>query len=103
MCPNLTNAELRDRPGHPDSKHGYSPNVEMKENGTDDDLEAELYWLQFADFYTRPHIVHFDDCGHLERLMEDTDFGMVHDNMVGEVEKRAGKVVENWKGVIETI
>ena len=93
----------RTRPGHPATGHGYSPNVEVGKDGSEDDLEAEMHWLQFADFYTRPHIVHFDDCGHLERLMEDTDFGTVHDNMVGEVEKRAEKVVENWRGVIETI
>ena len=51
----------QDRPGHPASGHGYSPNVEVGKDGTEDDLEAEMHWLQFADFYTRPHIVHFDD------------------------------------------
>ena len=75
----------------------------MGENMTDGEWEAEKHWLQFADFYTRPHIIHFDDCNHLEQLISDTDFDKVHDSMVEEVERRAGKVLSSWKQIIETI
>ena len=38
-----------------------SPNLDLV-----DDSEAEMYWLQFSDFYEWPHIQLFDSLDHLK-------------------------------------
>ena len=96
--------EVGERPGHPSSKHPYSPNVEVKgDNVVKEDLEAELYWLKFADFFTRPHILHFDNCSHLDQLLHNTDFSEVHNNLNNEVKRKQEKLLNQWKHIIETI
>ena len=83
---------------HPCSLHPYSPNVEAK-----DDPEAEYYWMQFADFFQWPHVVHFDDFKDLERKLEAADFNNIHKLMVGTLEQRKGELVRNWCKVINSI
>ena len=75
---------------HPSSTHPYSPNVDMAE-----DPEAELYWLQFADFFYWPHITHFDDFKDLERKLENVNLRKIHDLMVNEVKRRKKELMVN--------
>ena len=42
------------------STHPCSPNLDY-----DVDPEAEMYWMQYTDFYDWPYIQHFDDYEHL--------------------------------------
>ena len=75
---------------HPRSTHPYSPNVDMTE-----DKEAELYWLQFADFFDWPHITYFDDFKDLERRLGSVNFGNIHDLMISEVQHRKKELLLN--------
>ena len=83
---------------HPCSTHPYSPNVEAK-----DDLEAEYYWMQFADFFQWPHVVHFDDFKDLERKLEAADFNKIHKLMVETLNQRKEELLRNWCKVINSI
>jgi len=75
---------------HPSSSHPYSPNVDMPQ-----DAEAELYWLQFADFFQWPHITYFDNFQDLERKLLNADFNRIHNLMVEEVERKRKKLLLN--------
>ena len=75
---------------HPSSTHPYSPNIVMAE-----DKEAELYWLQFADFFNWPHITYFDDFKDLERRLGSVNSGKIHDLMMNEVEYRKKELLLN--------
>lgn len=80
------------------SIHPYSPNVDMWE-----DVEAENYWLQFADFYDWPHIQYFDSYEHLKQLLLHTNFTSVHELMTQEHEIRRETVVREWCSIIKRI
>ena len=73
------------------SSHMYSPNVEFGE-----DAEAEMYWLQFADFYEWPHIQLFNSLSHLKEMLKNADFSQIHDNMVREMSFRRSQVENGW-------
>ena len=68
-------------------RHQYSPNLDLVE-----DPEAEMYWLQMADFYEWPHIQYFDDLQHLKALLNATDFLAIHNAMKREMRIRESKV-----------
>ena len=83
---------------HPCTTHPYSPNVEAK-----DDPESEYYWMQFADFFQWPHVVHFDDFKDLERKLEAADFNKIHELMVETLNERKEELLRNWCKVIKNI
>ena len=83
---------------HPCTTHPYSPNVEAK-----DDPESEYYWMQFADFFQWPHVVHFDDFKDLERKLEAADFNKIHELMVETLNERKEELLRNWCKVINSI
>ena len=78
---------------HPNlaSIHPYSPNLNAP-----DDTEAEMYWLQFSDFFRFPHITYFDDAADLQRKLEKADFDKIHQLMVQENEHRKKNLVDAW-------
>ena len=80
------------------SSHPYSPNVDY-----DEDVEAEMYWLQMADFYDWPHIQLYDSLQHLKSLLPTTDFRKVHRKMKAEVEIRGLELNRKWCDVIQRI
>ena len=88
----------KDMPPHPCSTHPYSPNVEAAV-----DPEAEYYWMQFADFFQWPHVVHFDDFKDLEHKLETADFDNIHKLMVDALEHRKEELLQNWCKVINSI
>ena len=75
-----------------------SPNLELKE-----DSEAEMYWIQFSDFYDWPHIQLFDDFQHLKTLILTADFNSIHNKMMDENEIRKNKATKNWCNIIKRI
>ena len=62
---------------HPNSSHPYSPNV-VKET----DMEAEMYWLQFSDFYIWPHVTQFDSVDDLAVKINNANMLLIHQSMV---------------------
>ena len=76
---------------HPNSHHPYSPNTEFAE-----DPEAEMYWLQFSDFYDWPHIQTFDSAKDLEEKLDNLDIWDVHEKMKNAVQRRQFKVLSKW-------
>lgn len=73
------------------SEHLYSPNIEMNQ-----DPEAEMYWMQYADFYDWPHITYFDSINHLKDLLLNADLKTIHEKMLEELKLRKLKVTQAW-------
>ena len=69
------------------SVHPYSPNVDFAM-----DPEAELYWLQMADFFHWPHVQYFDNIPDLKQKLLKTDFNRVHNSMNQEMEVKKSKL-----------
>ncbi len=99
-CKNSPNLEGAMRPKVDDSfsNHVYSPNVDMA-----DDPEAEMYWLQFADFYDWPHITYFDSYDHLRTLMLEADFKAIHEAMEDELKFKKLKVDKTWCDISDRV
>ena len=73
------------------SAHPYSPNTEIGQ-----DPEAELYWMQYADFYDWPHIQHFDSYEHLKELLVYADLKSIHESMMQEIALRRLQNTKSW-------
>jgi len=96
-CSNRT--ELNDKmPKHAAAPHPYSPNGEFAE-----DAEAEMYWLQFSDFYEWPHITYFDDPRHLEEVYLAADLNAIHGKMVEAYGIRRHETLNQWCDFIPNI
>eukprot|EP00094_Tigriopus_californicus_P014500 TCALIF_14119-PA protein Name:"Protein of unknown function" AED:0.39 eAED:0.39 QI:0/-1/0/1/-1/1/1/0/287 len=78
-------------PKHPRSTHPYSPNTEFEE-----DPEAEMYWLQFSDFYTRPFVQAFDSGADLQKKLQTLDLLEIHRNMVKENDLALRVHINQW-------
>ena len=76
---------------HPGSYHPYSPNVEFAE-----DAEAEMYWLQLADFFHWPHIVHFDNFTHLADIYPKLNLKDISLKMKQSYKIREHQTLEKW-------
>ena len=76
-------------------RHQYSPNVDFAE-----DPEAEMYWMQMADFYEWPHIQYFNDLPHLKTLLQTSNFSAIHHSMKTELRRRKQKVTESVCDII---
>jgi len=83
--------EEKMRPGLNISPHIYSPNLEFAE-----DPEAEMYWLQYSDFFDWPYIQHFDSYEHLKEILIEADLDLIHKHMMEELEFRKLKVEQSW-------
>ena len=76
-------------------RHQYSPNVDFAE-----DPEAEMYWMQMADFYEWPHIQYFNNLPHLKTLLQTSNFSAIHHSMKTELRRRQQKVTESVCDII---
>ena len=83
--------EEKMRPGLDLSTHLYSPNIDFSQNA-----EAEMYWLQYADFYDWPHIQHFDSYDHLKEILPKADLKSIHEDMLEELAFKKLKVTKAW-------
>ena len=99
-CDEDPNLEAKMRPsidlGY--STHPYSPNTEI-----DQDPEAEMYWMQLADFYDWPHIIQFDSYDHLKDLLLTTDLNAVSANMKDEMALRNLQSTQSWCDISKRI
>ena len=68
-----------------------SPNLEFS-----DDPEAEMYWLQYSDFFDWPCIQYFDSYDHLKQLLIEGDLDSIHKHMMKELEFRKLNVEQSW-------
>ena len=73
------------------SIHPYSPNLNAPE-----DREAEIYWLQFSDFFRFPHITYFDDAADLQHKLELADFDKIHKLMEQENQRKKKRIIDAW-------
>ncbi|CAF1633442.1 unnamed protein product, partial [Didymodactylos carnosus] len=85
-------------PQHPKSNHPYSPDL-----SPDVDIEAFKYWIKFADYYQLPYIQTFDSWDDLIMKLANTNFQLVHDQMMTENEKRRSYLIAEWTKIIEKI
>jgi hypothetical protein len=97
-CKQDPGLELKMRPSidHGYSTHPYSPNVEFNQ-----DIEAEMYWLQYADYYEWPHIQLFDNYEHLRDLLKSADLKEINRNMMEEVKIKKLRVTKAWCDIAE--
>lgn len=80
------------------SYHPYSPNVDYLE-----DVESEMYWLQYSDFYDWPHVQYFDDYQHLKHLLLNVNYKSISDAMKQELVRQRKQVTLQWCKVINNI
>ena len=95
-----SNLEKKMRPG-PEfgySTHPYSPNLDY-----DIDPEAEMYWMQYADFYDWPFIQHFDTYQHLKQLLLKANLQEISENIKQEVNIKRLKVSRTWCDIMERV
>ena len=95
-CHESQQGAIRDRHGVLNSIHRYSP-VDFKNKApySWESWEAEFYWLQFADYYTWPHIILFDDANDFVQKFKSTNLTWVHERMMEENGKRRRSFEEN--------
>jgi len=86
-------------PPHPSQQHVPSPN-------DNDDAEAMKYWLQFADYYTLPHITYFNSTEHLavilQRLTAD-ELKMISLRMKKFNERFREELLKKWIRILQTV
>jgi len=75
--------------------HPYSP------NGVNRD--GIMYWLQYAWFYTQPHIIQFSDVGELVKKLESVDLADLSNKMSKHNEKTRYLSRETWKNCLSKI
>lgn len=85
-------------PKHLSSYHPYSPNLEFHE-----DPEAEMYWLQLADFFDFPFIQHFDNLTHLEQLYRNANLLEISRNMKKSYHLKEEETLGTWCEVIPRV
>lgn len=81
---------------HADADEPFDPNDETS-------AEAVAWWLQWADFYTFPHVVLFDSWAHLAELLATVDLAKVSADMRAFNEKQEAEIAGAWAGVLRAI
>lgn len=84
-------------PRHVKSSHPFSPEFDL--NNT----EAQLYWLNFADYYTWPYITQFSSWNELKVQLISADFHALHALMVHSNAQRKDNLVAGWQAIIDKI
>ena len=86
-------------PPHPSQRHIPSPN-------DNDDAEAMRYWLQFADYYTLPHITYFNSMKHLVVILQRMtagDLKRISGQMKSYNYKLRKKLLMKWTRILQTV
>jgi len=86
-------------PPHPSQQHVPSPN-------DNDDAEAVKYWLQFADYYTLPHITYFNSTEHLAVILQTLtadDLKMISLQMKNFNTKFRKELLMKWMRILQTV
>ncbi|XP_071743927.1 uncharacterized protein [Lepeophtheirus salmonis] len=88
-------SSLNDFPSNSESSHPFNPSLIYSE-----DVESEVFWLQYADFYDWPYIQHFDNISHLHYLIDTVNLYEIHLNMIKEVQIKKQNIFNAWCNVI---
>ncbi|RYE85583.1 MAG: hypothetical protein EOO65_00035 [Methanosarcinales archaeon] len=83
-------------PQHDDADEPFDPNQAAHPN-------AVSYWLRFADYYTFPHIIYFDDWDDLVRVLTTVDLNAVSRAMLDAGARLRHDVARKWKTVFDSI
>ncbi|CAF1051427.1 unnamed protein product [Adineta steineri] len=67
------------------------------------DRNAIRYWLQFADFYQWPHIIHFNSIDDLAMKLTNTNLDEVSQNMKMYNANLTKTLQKQWRGIFERI
>ena len=68
------------------------------------DKEAELYWLQFADFFDWPFLQYFDSFQDLaNKLNAAQDYQEIHRGMKISYETRQYETLQQWCDIIPNL
>ena len=87
--------KMRPLPENGYSTHPYSPNLDYNQ-----DPEAEMYWMQYADFNDWPYIQHFDNYQHLKELLLNSNLEEISRKMKEEVAIKKLKVSRTWCDIV---
>ena len=66
----------------------------------EDQLKALRFFLQHANLYELPHMLIFDNIGHLFRLINDTDFEKVSTAILATQQLRIRTIADQWFGAL---
>jgi len=86
-------------PPHSSQHHVPSPN-------DNNDAEAMRYWLQFADFYTLPHITYFNSTEHLALILQTLtadDLKTISWKMKKFNNKCREELSKKWTRILQTV
>ena len=83
---------------HPNIGHPYNPNYTFQK-----DPDAEMYWLQFADFFEWPHVQYFDDTEDLVEKIKTADLKQIHENMKKESKILSFTRFDEWCKIISNM
>ena len=83
-------------PKHPSVAHSYNPSAQFEHS-----QEAEMYWLQFSDFYTYPHVHFFDTIAEVTTKLKQLDLKSIHEAMKLETEVTKMDMRSNWCELIK--
>lgn len=88
-------AHLKPPEAHPSQPHPYSPESL--------DPAATRYWLGFADFYTKPHIMTFSSWEDLVKKLDAADYVGIHAKMMVENQRLKGILEVSWQQVLNSV
>jgi len=86
-------------PPHPSQRHVPSPNDNYN-------ASAIKYWLQFADYYTLPHITYFNSTKHLAVILQTLtvdELNAISWKMKNFNEKVKKEVLVKWTRILQTV
>lgn len=81
---------------HADADEPFDPNDETN-------AEAVKWWLQWADFYTFPHVILFDSWVHLAELLSTVDLVKVSNDMRAFNEKQEAEIADSWANILRAV
>lgn len=83
---------------HPSVAHSYNPSAEFGHS-----QEAEMYWLQFSDFFEEPHLQYFDDINEVPLTLKTLNLTSIHVDMKLENEVKTFSMRTKWCDIINQV
>ena len=92
-CKSLRNVSLP--PKDPRVEHPFSPE--------DESVPARRYWLQFANYWLRPHVTTFSSFSDLVAKLQVADFGAINRGMMEHNVERHKRQTHSWERIFKQI
>jgi len=99
LPPGIRNPRSHSFSPHPSQRHIPCPN-------DNHNVEAMKYWLQFADYYTLPHITYFNSTPHLAVILQQIsthDLNAISWQMKNFNDKLKKEVLMKWTRILQTV